>query len=47
MPVRTWQRFLEKVDTDLREGIVLLGDSPAADRLNQPLELIHAGREES
>jgi hypothetical protein len=32
--------FLEKGDADLREGIALLGDSPAADRLNETRELI-------
>jgi len=32
--------FLEKGDAVLREGIALLGDSPAADRLNETRELI-------
>lgn len=32
--------FLERGSADLREGIALLGNTPAADRLNETLELI-------
>jgi hypothetical protein len=39
--------FLEKGDADLRERIALLGDSPAADRLNETLELIQFSRIET
>ena len=39
--------FLERGEADLREGIALLGDSPAADRLQETLELIHFLREET
>lgn len=39
--------FLEKGEADLREGIAILGDSPAADRLNETLELIQFLREET
>ncbi len=39
--------FLERGEADLREGIALLGDSPAADRLNETLELIHFLRDET
>ncbi len=39
--------FLEKGDADLREGIALLGDSPAADRLNETRELIQFLRTET
>jgi hypothetical protein len=39
--------FLEKGDADLRDGIALLGDSPAADRLNETRELIQFLRTET
>ncbi|GAB3427707.1 MarR family transcriptional regulator [Flindersiella endophytica] len=39
--------FLERGEADLREGIAILGDSPAADRLNETLELILFLREET
>ncbi|MFC4591921.1 GbsR/MarR family transcriptional regulator [Sphaerisporangium corydalis] len=39
--------FLEKGEADLREGIAVLGDSPAADRLNETLELIQFLRDET
>jgi DNA-binding transcriptional regulator GbsR (MarR family) len=39
--------FLERGEADLREGIAILGDSPAADRLNETLELIQFLREET
>lgn len=39
--------FLERGEADLREGIAVLGDSPAADRLNETLELIQFLREET
>jgi DNA-binding transcriptional regulator GbsR (MarR family) len=39
--------FLERGEADLREGIAILGDSPAADRLNETLELIRFLREET
>jgi DNA-binding transcriptional regulator GbsR (MarR family) len=32
--------FLERGEADLREGIAVLGDSPAADRLAETVELI-------
>jgi hypothetical protein len=38
--------FLSRGEADLREGIAILGDSPAADRLNETLELIVFLREE-
>jgi MarR family len=39
--------FLERGEADLREGIAILGDSPAADRLNETLELIRFLRDET
>jgi DNA-binding transcriptional regulator GbsR (MarR family) len=39
--------FLERGEADLREGIAILGDSPAADRLNETLEFIQFLREET
>ncbi|WP_219464074.1 GbsR/MarR family transcriptional regulator [Nonomuraea rhizosphaerae] len=39
--------FLERGEADLREGIAILGDSPAADRLNETLDLIHFLRDET
>jgi hypothetical protein len=39
--------FLERGEVDLRDGIAILGDSPAADRLTETLELIHFLREET
>jgi DNA-binding transcriptional regulator GbsR (MarR family) len=39
--------FLERGEADLREGIAVLGDSPAADRLNETLELIRFLRDET
>ena len=39
--------FLEKGEADLREGIAALGDSAAADRLNETLELIQFLRDET
>ncbi|KDN21771.1 GbsR/MarR family transcriptional regulator [Amycolatopsis rifamycinica] len=39
--------FLDRGEADLREGIAILGDSPAADRLTETLELIHFLREET
>lgn len=39
--------FLERGEADLRQGIAVLGDSPAADRLNETLELIQFLREET
>lgn len=39
--------LLERGEADLCEGIALLGDSPAADRLNETLELIHFLRDET
>jgi MarR family len=43
----TGNPFLERGEADLREGIAILGDSPAADRLNETLELIQFLRDES
>jgi DNA-binding transcriptional regulator GbsR (MarR family) len=39
--------FLERGEADLREGIAIVGDSPAADRLNETLELIQFLRDET
>lgn len=39
--------FLERGEADLHEGIAILGDSAAADRLNETLELIQFLREET
>jgi len=39
--------FLEKGEADLRAGIAILGNSPAADRLNETLELIQFLRDET
>jgi DNA-binding transcriptional regulator GbsR (MarR family) len=39
--------FLERGEADLREGIAILGDSPAADRLNETLELIQFLKDET
>jgi DNA-binding transcriptional regulator GbsR (MarR family) len=39
--------FLERGEADLREGIAILGDSPAADRLAETLELVEFLREET
>ncbi|MEV6826991.1 helix-turn-helix domain-containing protein [Amycolatopsis sp. NPDC051102] len=39
--------FLDRGEADIREGIAILGDSPAADRLNETLELIRFLREET
>jgi predicted transcriptional regulator len=39
--------FLERGEADLREGIAVLGDSPAADRLHETLELIQFLRDET
>ena len=39
--------FLERCEADLREGIAILGDSPAADRLTETLELIQFLRDET
>jgi hypothetical protein len=39
--------FLERGEADLREGIAILGDSLAADRLNETLELIQFLRDET
>jgi MarR family len=39
--------FLERGEADLREGIAILGDSPAADRLSETLELIRFLRDET
>ncbi|HEX6443942.1 MAG TPA: MarR family transcriptional regulator [Streptosporangiales bacterium] len=39
--------FLERGEADLREGIAVVGDSPAADRLNETLELIQFLRDET
>lgn len=39
--------FLERGEADLREGIAILGDSPAADRLTETLELIQFLRDET
>jgi DNA-binding transcriptional regulator GbsR (MarR family) len=43
----TGNPFLERGEADLREGISILGDSPAADRLNETLELIQFLRDET
>ena len=43
----TGNPFLERGEADLREGIALLGDSPAAERLHETLELIQFLREET
>lgn len=39
--------FLDKGEADLRDGIALLGDSPAADRLAETLDLIRFLRTET
>jgi DNA-binding transcriptional regulator GbsR (MarR family) len=39
--------FLERGEVDLREGIAALGDSAAAERLNETLELIQFLRDET
>ena len=39
--------FLERGEADLREGIAILGGSPAADRLTETLELIRFLKEET
>ncbi|GAA5152201.1 MULTISPECIES: GbsR/MarR family transcriptional regulator [Amycolatopsis] len=39
--------FLERGEADLREGIAVLGESPAADRLTETLELIQFLKEET
>jgi DNA-binding transcriptional regulator GbsR (MarR family) len=39
--------FLERGEADLRAGIAVLGDSPAAERLTETLELIQFLREET
>jgi len=39
--------FLERGEADLREGIAILGDSPAADRLTETLELIQFLKDET
>jgi hypothetical protein len=39
--------FLERGEADLREGIALLGDSPAAGRLAETLDLIQFLRDET
>ncbi|WP_410566952.1 GbsR/MarR family transcriptional regulator [Amycolatopsis sp. cmx-4-61] len=39
--------FLDRGEADLREGIAALGDSPAADRLSETLELIQFLRDET
>lgn len=39
--------FLERGEADLREGIAILGGSPAADRLTETLELIQFLRDET
>lgn len=43
----TGNPFLERGEADLQEGIAILGDSPAADRLNETLELIQFLRDET
>jgi DNA-binding transcriptional regulator GbsR (MarR family) len=43
----TGNPFLERGEADLREGIAILGDLPAADRLNETLELIQFLRDET
>jgi MarR family len=43
----TGNPFLERGEADLREGIAILGDSPAADRLTETLELVQFLREET
>ncbi|MGA5303865.1 GbsR/MarR family transcriptional regulator [Nucisporomicrobium flavum] len=43
----TGNPFLERGEADLRDGIAILGDSPAADRLTETLELIQFLREET
>jgi MarR family len=43
----TGNPFLERGEADLREGIAVLGGSPAADRLTETLELILFLREET
>lgn len=43
----TGNPFLERGEADLREGIALLGESAAADRLHETLELIQFLREET
>jgi hypothetical protein len=43
----TGNPFLERGEADLREGIAILGDSPAADRLTETLELVEFLREET
>ncbi|MCK2215322.1 MarR family transcriptional regulator [Actinomadura sp. ATCC 31491] len=39
--------FLDRGEADLREGLAILGASPAADRLNETLELIQFLRDET
>jgi MarR family len=39
--------FLERGEADLRAGIAILGDSPAADRLTETLELVQFLRDET
>ncbi|GAA3532839.1 MarR family transcriptional regulator [Nonomuraea rosea] len=39
--------FLERGEADLRDAIAILGDSPAADRLNETLELIQFLKDET
>lgn len=43
----TGNPFLDRGEADLQEGIAILGDSPAADRLNETLELIQFLRVET
>src|SRR5262245_28964402 len=43
----TGNPVLERGAADLREGIAVLGDSPAADRLAETLELVEFLREET
>ncbi len=43
----TGSPFLERGEADLRAGIAILDGSPAADRLNETLELIQFLREET
>jgi DNA-binding transcriptional regulator GbsR (MarR family) len=43
----TGNPLLERGEADLREGIAILGESPAADRLTETLELIEFLREET
>jgi DNA-binding transcriptional regulator GbsR (MarR family) len=39
--------FLERGEADLREGIAILGDSPAAERLAETVELVQFLRDET